>query len=104
MPRPCASWPSIARPTLIVTVDCGISAVREAELARELGVELIVTDHHTIGLALPRAAAIVHPRLPGGHDAGVDLCGAARRVQAGLAGLQELWRWQTGLAATSRVS
>ncbi len=34
---------------LIVTVDCGISAVREAELARELGVELIVTDHHTIG-------------------------------------------------------
>ena len=37
---------------LIVTVDCGISAVREAELARELGVELIVTDHHTIGSTL----------------------------------------------------
>jgi single-stranded-DNA-specific exonuclease len=62
---------------LIVTVDCGISAVSEAELARELGVELIVTDHHTIGWALPQAAAIVHPRLPGGHQAGFDLCGAA---------------------------
>jgi single-stranded-DNA-specific exonuclease len=62
---------------LIVTVDCGISAVREAELARELGIELIVTDHHTIGWSLPQAAAIVHPRLPGGHQAGVDLCGAA---------------------------
>jgi single-stranded-DNA-specific exonuclease len=62
---------------LIVTVDCGISAVREAELANELGVELIVTDHHTIGFTLPRAAAIVHPRLPGGHGAGADLCGAA---------------------------
>jgi single-stranded-DNA-specific exonuclease len=62
---------------LIVTVDCGISAVAEAELARELGVELIITDHHTIGFALPRAAGIVHPRLPGGHEAGVDLCGAA---------------------------
>ncbi len=62
---------------LIVTVDCGISAVSEAELARELGIELIITDHHTIGWALPQAAAIVHPRLPGGHQAGVDLCGAA---------------------------
>jgi single-stranded-DNA-specific exonuclease len=62
---------------LIVTVDCGISAVSEAKLARELGVELIVTDHHTIGWALPQAAAIVHPRLPGGHEAGADLCGAA---------------------------
>lgn len=62
---------------LVVTVDCGISAVAEAELARELGVELIVTDHHTIGFALPRADAIVHPRLPGGHEPGADLCGAA---------------------------
>ena len=62
---------------LIITVDCGISAVREAELARELGVELIITDHHTIGWSLPQAAVIVHPRLPGGHQAGVDLCGAA---------------------------
>ena len=63
--------------SLIVTVDCGISAVREAELARELGVELIITDHHTIGWSLPPADAIVHPRLPGGHHAGADLCGAA---------------------------
>jgi single-stranded-DNA-specific exonuclease len=62
---------------LIVTVDCGISAMGEAELARELGIELIVTDHHTIGWSLPQADAIVHPRLPGGHQAGVDLCGAA---------------------------
>ncbi len=63
--------------SLIVTVDCGISAVREAELARELGVELIITDHHTIGPTVPTADAIVHPRLPGGHPAGADLCGAA---------------------------
>jgi len=62
---------------LIVTVDCGISAVREAELARELGVELVITDHHTIGWTLPQADAIVHPRLPGGHAVAADLCGAA---------------------------
>ncbi len=61
---------------LIVTVDCGISAVREAELARELGVELIVTDHHTIGPDLPKAEVIVHPRLPGSLYPTGDLCGA----------------------------
>jgi single-stranded-DNA-specific exonuclease len=61
---------------LIVTVDCGISAVAEAGLARDLGVELIITDHHTIGPSLPEADVIVHPRLPGGHYPCGDLCGA----------------------------
>ncbi|MGW8257787.1 MAG: single-stranded-DNA-specific exonuclease RecJ, partial [Thermoguttaceae bacterium] len=51
---------------LIITVDCGINSVAEAELARELGVELIITDHHEPGAELPDAAAIVHPRLPVG--------------------------------------
>ncbi|MBN2579161.1 MAG: single-stranded-DNA-specific exonuclease RecJ [Pirellulales bacterium] len=51
---------------LIVTVDCGIGSVEEAALARELGVELLITDHHEFGPALPDAAAVVHPRLPGG--------------------------------------
>ncbi len=51
---------------LIVTVDCGIAGVDEAVLARQLGIELIVTDHHEPGPRLPDAAAIVHPRLPGG--------------------------------------
>ena len=60
---------------LIVTVDCGISAVREAKLARELGVEFIVTDHHTIGPELPEADVVVHPRLPGGSYPFGDLCG-----------------------------
>ena len=61
---------------LIVTVDCGISAIKEAELARELGVELVITDHHTIGPELPAAAVIVHPRLPGSAYPSGDLCGA----------------------------
>jgi single-stranded-DNA-specific exonuclease len=62
---------------LLVTVDCGISAVAEARLARELGLEMIVTDHHTIGDDLPKAAVLVHPRLPGGSYPFGDLCGAA---------------------------
>jgi single-stranded-DNA-specific exonuclease len=50
---------------LIVTVDCGIASVEEAALARQLGIDLIITDHHEPALQLPDALAIVHPRLPG---------------------------------------
>ena len=50
---------------LLVTVDCGIGSVDEAMLAKDLGLDLIVTDHHEPGPRLPHAAAIVHPRLPG---------------------------------------
>ena len=48
----------------------------EALLARELGIELIVTDHHTIGAELPAADVLVHPRLPGSTYPCGDLCGA----------------------------
>lgn len=51
--------------SLVVTVDCGIASVDHAATARELGLELIITDHHQFGEQLPDAAAIVHPRLPG---------------------------------------
>jgi len=50
---------------LVVTVDCGINSVDEALAARELGITLIITDHHSPGPVLPDAAAIVHPSLPG---------------------------------------
>lgn len=59
---------------LVVTVDCGITSVEEVTLARELGLELIVTDHHTFDGELPPAAALVHPRLPGDYPFG-ELCG-----------------------------
>lgn len=48
----------------VVTVDAGITATAEAAVARELGIELIITDHHLPGETLPEAAAIVHPGLP----------------------------------------
>lgn len=50
---------------LIVTVDCGIASADEADHAAELGLELVITDHHQPGERLPRASAIVHPDLPG---------------------------------------
>jgi single-stranded-DNA-specific exonuclease len=50
--------------SLVITVDCGIASVGCADTARDLGLELIVTDHHQFADRLPEAAAIVHPRLP----------------------------------------
>ncbi|MEE2937827.1 MAG: single-stranded-DNA-specific exonuclease RecJ [Planctomycetota bacterium] len=61
---------------LIVTVDCGITSVAHADLCRELGVKLIITDHHTLADQLPAAEAIVHPRLPGSTYPFGELCGA----------------------------
>ncbi len=46
---------------LIVTVDNGVSAIEEAKRAKELGVDLIVTDHHKVGDELPDAVAVVNP-------------------------------------------
>ena len=50
---------------LIITVDTGIAALHEASIAKELGVDLIITDHHEPGPELPDAFAIIHPRLEG---------------------------------------
>ncbi|SMQ83159.1 single-stranded-DNA-specific exonuclease [Bacillus sp. OV166] len=49
---------------LIITVDTGISATYEASVAKELGMDLIITDHHEPGPVLPEALAIIHPKLP----------------------------------------
>ena len=49
---------------LIITVDTGIAAVHEALVAKELGLDLIITDHHEPGPVLPEALAIIHPKHP----------------------------------------
>ncbi|WP_040207836.1 single-stranded-DNA-specific exonuclease RecJ [Neobacillus jeddahensis] len=49
---------------LIITVDTGISAIHEATVAKELGIDLIITDHHEPGPVLPDALAIIHPKIP----------------------------------------
>lgn len=59
-------WAQQAGFSLIITVDTGISAVNEAKLAKELGIDLIITDHHEPPPEIPDAYAIIHPRLKGG--------------------------------------
>ena len=61
---------------LIITVDNGISAVHEAELIAELGMELVITDHHQPGSTLPRAAAVVDAHCEDNYSPFRLYCGA----------------------------
>ncbi len=61
---------------LIVTVDNGISAIKEAEYIASLGMDLIVTDHHTVGQTLPKACAVVDPHRKDCPSTFKHLCGA----------------------------
>src|SRR6202795_2057613 len=56
---------SSRRPSLIVTVDNGISSIDGVEAARSLGIPVLVTDHHLPGAVLPSALAIVNPNVVG---------------------------------------
>ena len=50
--------------SLLVTVDCGVSSAEEVELASSLGIDTIITDHHSLPAAAPKAHAVVNPRRP----------------------------------------
>jgi single-stranded-DNA-specific exonuclease len=54
-----------SRPDLIITVDNGISSLAGVAAANERGIQVLITDHHLAGAALPTAAAIVNPNQPG---------------------------------------
>lgn len=84
---------------LVISVDCGIASLEEAALADELGLELIVTDHHNFAtgtngqageVSLPKAACLVHPRLPGHNYPFEGLCGAGVAFKVAWAVCQRL--------------
>lgn len=54
-----------AKPKIIITVDNGISSIEGVELAKSLGIKVVITDHHLAGEQLPAANAIVNPNQPG---------------------------------------
>ncbi len=76
---------------LIVTVDCGITAVEEAEVCQDLGMDLVITDHHECKDRLPRAVAVVDPHRPGDRYPHKNLSGVgvAFKLAAALCGSQE---------------
>lgn len=76
---------------LIVTVDCGITAVNEAELCKQLGIDLVITDHHECKQTLPAAIAVVDPhRCDGGYPhKNLSGVGVAFKLASALCGSQE---------------
>jgi single-stranded-DNA-specific exonuclease len=60
---------------LIITVDTGISAVHEGQVAKELNIDLIITDHHEPGPVLPEAHSIIHPKIEGSQYPFEELAG-----------------------------
>ncbi len=60
---------------LLISVDCGVSAHQEARLAEELGIDLIITDHHQPSDELPVCYALINPHLPGNRFPWPDLAG-----------------------------
>ena len=77
--------------TLIITVDCGITAVDEALLCKELGIDLVITDHHECKNQLPDAIAVVDPHRPDGGYPHKTLSGVgvAFKLAAALCGNQQ---------------
>ena len=75
---------------LIVTVDCGITAIAEAALCKELGMDLVITDHHECKDTLPVACAVVDPHRPDGGYPHKTLSGVgvAFKLAAALSGDQ----------------
>ena len=94
--------------TLVVTVDCGITGVEEARFAREIGLDLVITDHHECKEVLPQAVAVVDPRrsdcpYPFKHLAGVGV--ALKLVLAlGEPQAEALFQRYSALAAIGTVA
>lgn len=78
------------KPDIIVTVDNGIASVAGVERANELGLGVIVTDHHLSGPTLPNALAIVNPNHPKSHFESKALCGVGVAWYVGAAITKQL--------------
>ncbi len=104
--------------SLVITVDVGISAMQAAQRAKELGIDLIITDHHE-ALQIPDAFAIINPKVKGEKYPFKELCGASvawKLAQAFLLegkkrkldkfkNIPDGWeKWLLGLAAFSTVA
>ena len=76
--------------SLIITVDCGITAVEEAQMCAELGIDLVITDHHECKQVLPQAVAVLDPhRIDGGYPhKDLSGVGVAFKLAAALCGNQ----------------
>ena len=95
--------------SLVITVDCGVTGAMPVKRARRLGVDIIVTDHHTPSTELPAALAVINPKLAGSSYPFTELAGvgvAYKLLQAVLNGLgrENLLEEVTDLVALGTVA
>jgi single-stranded-DNA-specific exonuclease len=95
--------------SLVITVDCGVTGAMPVKRAQRLGMDIIVTDHHTPSTELPPALAVVNPKLPGSSYPFIELAGvgvAYKLLQAVLNGLgrESLLEEVTDLVALGTVA
>jgi len=89
--------------TLVITCDCGVSNVAEVDLAREIGLDVVITDHHLPGAVLPRASAVVDPHRPDCAYPDPDLTGAGLSYKLAAALLERHGVAADGLAAVAAI-
>ena len=71
-------------PDLLISVDCGVRSLEEVRASSELGLDWIITDHHSLGTQLPSARAVVHPQLGEYPNRGLAGVGVAFKLAQGL--------------------
>jgi single-stranded-DNA-specific exonuclease len=81
--------------SLVITVDCGITAISEVKKAKSMGLDIIITDHHTPLPEIPPAIAIVDPKLPGSNYPFLELAGVGVAFKLLQALFQSIGREQT---------
>ncbi|MDO0822841.1 single-stranded-DNA-specific exonuclease RecJ [Desulfosporosinus nitroreducens] len=83
--------------SVLITVDCGVTAVAEVELAKTLNIDVIITDHHEPLKVLPKAFAIINPKLENSGYPFRDLAGVGVAFKLAQALLQSLGNDETGI-------
>jgi single-stranded-DNA-specific exonuclease len=85
--------------SLIITVDCGVTDVKEVKGAQDMGMDMIITDHHMPPRSLPRAVAVVDPKRKDSVYPFLDLAGAgvAFKLLQALFHKDSREKWLTGL-------
>lgn len=77
---------------VLVTVDCGVGSHEAVGVARRLGLDVIVTDHHLPGASLPPGATIINPQVDGSGSLGTELAGVGLALKLGVGLLERLGR------------
>jgi len=95
--------------SLVVTVDCGITASAQVKDAKKMGLDVIITDHHTPSDEIPPAKAVINPKLPGSKYPFTELAGvgvALKLLQALFQGMgkEKLLYQLTDLVALGTIA